>query len=69
MNIGNVTAKSAQGPICGYNNDWVTVGFCYYLSDTEIDEISGTTAKNADEFASGEVAYLLQDTQSKIDIF
>ncbi len=69
MNIGNVTAKSAQGPICGYNKDWITVGFCYYLSDTEIDNISGTTAKNADEFASGEVAYLLQDIQSKVGIF
>ncbi len=32
---------------------------CYYLADSETDSNDGTTAKSADAFASGEVAYLL----------
>lgn len=39
---------------------------CYYIadSDTHDDSIDGTTAKTSDQFASGEVAYLLQGSQT-----
>lgn len=38
---------------------------CYYLSDTETDTLSGTTCKSADQFASGEVCWLLNNRQIK----
>lgn len=37
-----------------------TIANCYYLADEEIDYDDGTTAKSAEAFSSGEVAYLLQ---------
>ena len=55
-NIGTVTATSSGADIsgiCGYNFGPVTN--CYYLADTE-DENGG---KTTEQFASGEVAYLL----------
>ena len=55
-NIGTVTATSSGADIsgiCGYYFGPVTN--CYYLADTE-DENGG---KTAEQFASGEVAYLL----------
>ena len=36
---------------------------CYYLADTETEEVNGATGKTAGQFASGEVAWLLQDGQ------
>ena len=36
---------------------------CYYLADTETEEINGATGKTAGQFASGEVTWLLQDGQ------
>lgn len=55
-NAGNLTAIESSatiGGICGYN--FGPIKNCYYLADTE-DENGG---KTADQFASGEVAYLL----------
>ena len=55
-NIGTVTATGSDADIsgiCGYN--FGSIKNCYYLADTE-DENGG---KTADQFASGEVAYLL----------
>lgn len=55
-NIGTVTATGSDADIsgiCGYNLG--PIKNCYYLADTE-DENGG---KTADQFASGEVAYLL----------
>lgn len=55
-NIGTVTATASDADIsgiCGYN--FGLIKNCYYLADTE-DENGG---KTADQFASGEVAYLL----------
>ena len=55
-NIGTVTATDSDtdiSGICGYN--FGPIKNCYYLADTE-DENGG---KTADQFASGEVAYLL----------
>ena len=63
-NIGTVTATSSDtdiSGICGYNFGPVTN--CYYLADTE-DENGG---KTADQFASGEVAYLLNGSKSEGD--
>ena len=55
-NIGTVTATASDADIsgiCGYY--FGPIKNCYYLADTE-DENGG---KTADQFASGEVAYLL----------
>ena len=55
-NIGTVTATSSSADIsgiCGYN--FGPIKNCYYLADTE-DENGG---KTTEQFASGEVAYLL----------
>ena len=63
-NIGTVTATSSDtdiSDICGYNFGPVTN--CYYLADTE-DENGGKTAA---QFASGEVAYLLNGSKSEGD--
>ncbi len=37
-----------------------TINNCYYMADEDTDSFDGTTAKNADAFKNGEVAYLLQ---------
>lgn len=61
-NIGTVTATSSSADIsgiCGYNFGPVTN--CYYLADTEDENGSKTTA----QFASGEVAYLLNGSTSE----
>ena len=48
------------GPIVGGNiSDWSSCSHCYYLADWETDNLVGTTAKTREQFASGEVAYLL----------
>ena len=63
-NIGTVTATSSGADIsgiCGYNFGPVTN--CYYLADTE-DENGGKTAA---QFASGEIAYLLNGSKSEGD--
>ena len=60
-NIGTVTADSSSADIsdiCGYNFGSITN--CYYLADTE-DENGG---KTAEQFKSGEVAYLLNFHQT-----
>ena len=64
-NIGTVTATSSGADIsgiCGYYFGPVTN--CYYLADTE-DENGGKTAA---QFASGEVAYLLNGSKSEGDM-
>ena len=63
-NIGTVTATTSDADIsgiCGYYFGPITN--CYYLADTE-DENGG---KTADQFASGEVAYLLNGSKSEGD--
>ena len=59
-NTGSVSGTSNYrvGDVCGYN--YSTVTNCYYLSDTESDNKDGTVGKTKDQFANGEVAYLLQ---------
>lgn len=58
-NTGGVSGDYHVGDICG-DNYGATVTNCYYLSDTEIDNKDGTVGKTKDQFANGEVAYLLQ---------
>ncbi|MGN1132466.1 MAG: GLUG motif-containing protein, partial [Ruminococcus sp.] len=57
-NTGAVTATGtapAVGGVCGFNG--YEVANCYYLDGTKSDNTA--TSKTAEEFASGEVAYLL----------
>lgn len=58
-NTGGVSGDYHVGDICG-DNYGATVTNCYYLSDTEIDHKDGTAGKTKEQFANGEVAYLLQ---------
>ena len=69
-NSGSVTGNDAYvGGVCG--NSWGNVSNCYYLTGTAAVGINGSDAagqaeaKTADEFASGEVAYLLQGEQAE----
>ena len=59
-NTGNVAGYSNVGGLCG-RNEMGTVTNCYYLDTCGATEEG--TSKTADEFASGEVAYLLQGEQ------
>ena len=67
-NAGNVAGNSSVGGVCGYNN-FGTVTNCYYLTGTTAGGIgedynSGeATEKTAEQFQSGEVAWLLQNEQ------
>jgi len=57
-NTGTVSGRTGYiGGVVG--NIYGTATNNYYLSDSETDNIDGTTAKTLTEFASGEVAYLL----------
>ncbi len=66
-NSGSVTGSGYVGGLCG--NSWGTVTNCYYLAgkaNSGIGSGSGeATAKNADQFKSGAVAYLLQGKQAE----
>lgn len=67
-NTGSVEGNYSVGGVCGLN-EFGTVTNCYYLTGTAASGIgedynSGeATEKTADEFASGEVAWLLQGEQ------
>ena len=72
-NIGDVSGTSNYvGGVVGYNSGSASVTNCYYQIDKGATvDIGGTTkddtttvAKTAAEFQSGEVAYLLQGTQT-----
>ena len=67
-NTGSVTGSNHIGGVCGLNRGTVTN--CYYLTgkaNSGIGSDSGTSEKvepkEADQFQSGEVAFLLQDGQ------
>lgn len=45
-----------------------TITNCYYLADSETDSISGTTYKTADQFAYGEVTWLLNGETADGDL-
>lgn len=51
---------TTEAVLCSSNNySDTTLENCYYLGTQEIDSIDGTTYKTAEQFSSGEVAYLL----------
>ena len=60
---GTVMNCYAYGSTCigGYDTSYSTVENCYYLSETD----DGNGGKTAEQFASGEIAYLLQGEQSE----
>ena len=70
FNAGAITNENS------YNGDSGAIvgtpyGECvnnFYLADFETDSRDGTTSKTASQFASGEVAYLLQSAQIGTDI-
>lgn len=63
FNMGKVTSSDeAYGAIYNYNN--ATLSGCYYLADAEDDRYAETTAMTAEQFASGQVAYLLNGSVS-----
>ena len=60
-NTGSVSGTDSgtyTGGVCGENNGTITN--CYWLSDADSGD---TSAKTADQFASGEVAWLLNSDQ------
>ena len=73
-NTGAITGSGTNtvGAIVGNNNGTqATVSNCYYLTDSAnkgqgqlTDDAAGTVVKTNDDFASGEVAYLLQNGQT-----
>ena len=62
-NTGKVTGTSNVGGVCGQNDKGALTN-CYYLADSETNNNDGTFGKTAEQFASGEVAYLLNDSKS-----
>ena len=64
-NLGTVIGKYGTGGVCGDIYDDRTITNCYYLSGTATGGINGADvegsaeSKTADQFKSGEVAYLL----------
>ena len=61
-NTGTVSGSFYVSGVCGYIDNG-TITNCYYLECATFDSINGTS-KTAEQFASGEVAYLLQGTQT-----
>ena len=67
-NTGAVSGNNNVGGVCGKNSGTITN--CYYLSGTATGGINGEDAtgsaesKSSTQFASGEVAYLLQNGQT-----
>ncbi len=70
-NTGAVNGEDYVGGVAGYNSNNSTITNCYYLAGAATGGINGAdeggkaVAKTADEFASGEVAYLLQMDQTE----
>ena len=60
-NTGSVAGNGYVGGLCGLN--YGTVTNCYYLNTCGAAGVG--TSKTADEFASGEVAWLLQNEQAE----
>ena len=63
-NTGSVSGGDYIGGVVGYNSDG-TVDNCYYLNDCLSADNGYGSAMTAQQFASGEVAYLLQGDQTE----
>ena len=59
-NYGEVSNSYSTSDSFIGNNNYGTITNCYYLACEEIYDEDGLTFKTAEQFASGEVAYLLQ---------
>lgn len=57
--IKNCYTYAKDTILCDYSYPNAILENCYYLGTKEIDSIDGTTYKTAEQFSSGEVAYLL----------
>ncbi len=65
-NMGTVNASNYAGGIVGQKTDTASISNCYYLLDAvPTDTTDITQGKTIEEFASGEVAYLLQSESSE----
>lgn len=61
--IAEITADHDKGEIAGSN--YRTIKNCYYLSDEETNGDNGVTGKTKEQFASGEVAFRLQNEENE----
>lgn len=61
--IPEITAENEKGEIAGSN--YRTITNCYYLSDEETNGDNGVTGKTKEQFASGEVAFCLQNEEKE----
>lgn len=61
--VTKITAKYEAGGIAGSNSGTITN--CYYLSDEETNGDNGVTGKTKEQFASGEVAFCLQNEEKE----
>ena len=61
--IPEITAENEKGEIAGSN--YRTITNCYYLSDEETNGDNGVTGKTKEQFASGEVAFCLQNEENE----
>ena len=61
--IPEITAENEKGEIAGSN--YRTITNCYYLSDEETNGDNGVTGKTKEQFASGEVAFRLQNEENE----
>ena len=58
-NVGTLNVDRDDGGVVGGTDGSCTVTNSYYLDSAETDSLEGTAFMTADQFASGEVAYLL----------
>lgn len=62
-NAGGVVGVDEIGSVSGYSEDAIMTN-CYYLEGTAEEKNASAVSKTAQQFESGEVAYLLQKDQS-----
>ena len=61
--INTITNDGCKRNIAVIENETAVVNNCYYLEDNYIAEEDGASGRDEDDFASGEIAYLLQGGQ------
>ena len=61
--INSIVNDDYKRNIAVIENETAVVNNCYYLEDNYIAEEDGASGRDADDFASGEIAYLLQGGQ------
>ncbi len=61
--INSIVNDDSKRNIAVIENETAVVNNCYYLEDNYIAEEDGASGRDEDDFASGEIAYLLQGGQ------